>query len=267
MLVGAVSYLDRYDKNSAFPPGGKGYLSPFAREPDYHEVVTSKLKQLGEYLDKLHPGVKYICQADNGPGCERLYAWRSGVGWQGKNNFIIVPNIGSFVWLGLLVTDLELPPDAPAEDQCGDCQLCLRACPTQAYKKANVYDYTRCMAYLLTVKEPLSIQQRRALSRHRMIYGCDFCQLACPHNKLGQDAPSPWLDVESLLALPAAEFKAYFRKTAASWRGSNVLRRNVVLAAAASSTCQGVLEELAQGEGLVAETAQAVLADFRSGYQ
>jgi epoxyqueuosine reductase len=262
VLVGAVSYLDRYARDYSSPPLGKGYLSPFAWEPDYHEVVLAKLKQLGDYLEKLQPGTKYILQADNGPGCERLYAWRSGVGWQGKNNFIVVPNVGSFVWLGLLVTDLELPPDVPLADQCGACQLCLEACPTKAYKEDYVYDYTRCMAYLLTVKKSLSLPQRRALSRHRMIYGCDFCQLACPHNKPVEDAPSPWLNVESLLAMPASEFKAFFRRTAASWRGSNVLRRNVVLAAAASGSCLEVLQKLARGEGLVAETARAVLADI-----
>lgn len=261
VLVGAVSYLARYSKGSASPPLGKGYLSPFAREPDYHEVVVAKLNQVGEYIQKLQPGTKYIVQADNGPGCERLYALRAGVGWQGKNNFIIVPKVGSFVWLGLLITDLELPTDLPLANQCGDCQLCIQACPTQAYRGANDYDYTRCMAYLLTVKKNLSTKQRLALSRHRLIYGCDFCQLACPHNDPRGDPQNPWLDVSSLLALPAPEFKAYFKNTAASWRGSNVLRRNFVLAAAGSRMCREVVEELAQGEGLVAMTAQAVLAD------
>lgn len=258
VLAGAVPYFARYPRRPFSPAKGKGYLSPFAGEPDYHHFVADKLSRLGEYLLELLPGTKYTVQVDSGPGCERLYALRAGVGWQGKNNFIIVPGVGSFVWLGLIITNLELPPDTPLACQCGDCDLCLRACPTKAYGGANDYDYDRCMAYWLTTKKPLAPDQCTALSRHGLIYGCDFCQLACPHNLSGE-AEGNWPDLRELLTMPAAEFKAFFQNTAALWRGSNVLRRNLVLAAAGSKECRDVLEKFARGQGLAAEAARAVL--------
>ena len=263
VLAGAVPYYSRYSRSCSSPAKGQGYVSPFAGEPDYHQFATDKLVRLGEYILRLHPGTKYTVQVDSGPGCERLYALRAGVGWQGKNNFIIVPGVGSFVWLGLLVTNLELSPDLPLASQCGDCDLCLRACPTKAYRGANDYNHTRCMAYWLTDKN-LSPEQCAILSRHRLIYGCDFCQLACPHNIPG-DAEAAWPDLHNLLTMSAAELKAFFKNTAALWRGSNVLRRNLVLAAAGSRECRDVLEKLAQGQGMVAETAQAVLNAFAEG--
>ena len=261
VLAGAVPYSCRYPRSS--PGKGQGYLSPFALEPDYHRLVADKLQQLAVYMLRLHPESEYVIQVDSGPGCERLYALRAGVGWQGKNNFIIVPGFGSFVWLGLIITNLELPSDTPLASQCGDCDSCLRACPTQAYRGDNDFDYTRCMAYWLTDKNRLSPEQCALLSRHRLIYGCDYCQLSCPHNLPG-DAESNWPDLHGLLTMPAAEFKAFFQNTAAFWRGSKTLRRNLILAAAGSLECREVLEKLAGEQGIAAETAQAALASLPS---
>lgn len=261
MLAAAFPYSSRYPRSS--PGKGQGYLSPFAFKPDYHHLVADKLQQLAAYIRRLHPQTEYVIQVDSGPGCERLYALRAGVGWQGKNNFIIVPGFGSFVWLGLIITNLELPSDTPLDCRCADCNRCLRACPTQAYRGDNDFDHTRCMAYWLTDKNRLSPEQCALLSRHRLIYGCDYCQLACPHNLPGE-AESNWPDLHNLLVMPAAEFKAFFQNTAALWRGSNILRRNLILAAAGSRECRDALKTLAQGQGMAAETAQAALAALPS---
>lgn len=263
VLTGAVSYHSRYSRN----PHGKrqGYLSPFAQPPDYHELVGAKLEALGRYIEKIVPEAKYLVQADSGPGCERLYALWSGVGWQGKNNFIIVPGHGSFVWLGLMTTNLELSLDQPLESQCGECARCLEACPTKAYAGPHDFDHTRCIALWASDKRELSQEQRKIMGRHRIIYGCDFCQLACPHNLRGEAEAGNWPDLEALLNMSRAEFEDVFKKSAAGWRGHDVLMRNAVLAAAGTPEFRAVLEKLARGEGMVAENARAVLNDCSSG--
>lgn len=257
VLVGAVSYSHRFSQESP----GQGYISPFAWAPDYHKLVSGKLEELAAYICQLRPETEYVIQVDSGPGCERLYALAAGVGWQGKNNFIIVPGVGSFVWLGLLTTNLPLAADSPLASQCGHCRRCLEACPTQAYTDDYDFDHTRCLAYWLTEKGPLSLGQRESLGRHQLIYGCDYCQLACPHNS----APDPgkdWPEVSTMLDMTPREFAAYFKDTAALWRGSAVLRRNLVLVAAVRPDCRQILSRLAKGQGLAAEAARGLLSQL-----
>lgn len=255
VLVGAVSYRDRY---RSFPQKEEqACLSPFAWAPDYHLLVAEMLQQLATYIRELVPGAKTWLQVDNGPGCERLLAWRAGVGWQGRNNFIIVPGVGSFVWLGLLATDLVLPEDTPLPSLCGECDLCIKACPTNAYRGQGDYDFSRCIAYWLTQKQPLTRAQAKVLNRHQLLYGCDYCQLACPYNSPN---PAPvYRDWQRLLALSNRAFKELFQDSAAMWRGSRVLRRNLVFAAASCADCNDALVRLAQEQGLVADTARRVL--------
>lgn len=262
VLVGALTYAPRVP--GAMPGKGRGYLSPFAQEPDYHHLVADKLGRLAAFILRLAPDCRWSLQVDSGPGCERLYALAAGVGWQGKNNFIIVPGVGSYVWLGLLVTDLALPPDTPLASKCGDCDLCLRACPTQAYEGPNAFAHTRCLAYWLTAKTPLSPEEQGLLNRHRLLYGCDYCQRACPYNPPGEGADEG-LDIRGLLALSPDQFKAYFEGTAALWRGSAVLRRNLVLAAGKSPDCRELLVQIAREQGLAGAAAREVLSAWEKG--
>ena len=257
VLVGAVSYAGRY--GAKIQPG-QGYVSPFAQVPDYHSLVRQKLEALGRYLVQLVPGARFTTQVDSGPGCERIFAALAGVGWQGKNNFIIVPGHGSFVWLGLLTTNVKLPPDSPLASQCGDCQRCLSACPTQAYTDANDFDHNQCLAYWAVAKGNLTLRQEQILGRHRIVYGCDYCQLACPHNEAGTAAGS-MPDIAEIMTMSASQFETMFRDSAAGWRGRNLLRRNAVLASQGKPEFRAVLEKLAQGRGMVAETARRVLED------
>jgi epoxyqueuosine reductase len=255
VLAGAVAYGGRYGVKLG---RGQGYVSPFALAPDYHSLVGDKLEGLGRYLTELEPRAKFTVQVDSGPGCERLYATAAGVGWQGKNNFIIVPGNGSLVWLGLITTDLELPPDAPLASQCGDCQRCLAACPTKAYTGPNAFEPGQCMAYWAASKGRLTAQQAQLLSGHRIIYGCDYCQLACPHNPPAKgEGNMP--DLAEIMTMSAGQFVALFKESAAGWRGRNLLRRNAVLASQGKPEYRPVLETLAQGRGMVAETARWVL--------
>lgn len=259
VLVTAYPYHQRYPRRG--PGADHGYFSPFARHQDYHDLVSQKLSELGSVLVDLNSEAKFTVQVDNGANCERLYAYRAGVGWQGKNNFIIVPGHGSFVWLGMLVTNLELPPDQPLENLCGDCDRCLRACPTQAYKGPNDFDHNNCMAFWAGEKA-LTPEKAEKLGRHKIIYGCDYCQLACPHNPPGKVEDGEWPLLEDLLNMDKAEFARTYKNTAAGWRGHSVLKRNAVLAAAGNPKLKERLQQLAQGEGLAADHARLVMEGF-----
>lgn len=255
VLVAAVKYP--LLGNTGPPVEEQGCLASFAWAPDYHLLLKGMLLRLGAYIKEIVPNAEFACQVDNGPGCERLFAWRAGVGWLGKNNFIIVPGIGSFVWLGLLVTNIPLPPDQPLPSLCGNCQRCLNACPTGAYVGANDYHYSRCIAYWLTRKEQPTPEQARVLSHHHYLYGCDYCQLACPYNP-----PQPewgFGDWHRLLKMSTADFESAFEDSAALWRGSKLLQRNLVLVSSALPECREPLLGLAEGEGLVATTAKLAL--------
>ncbi|HPZ90526.1 MAG TPA: tRNA epoxyqueuosine(34) reductase QueG [Bacillota bacterium] len=257
VLVGAVSYGHRYGKGVLSPR--QGYFSPFAHRPDYHVLVREKLEALGQYLCALKPGTRCLVQVDSGPGCERIFALLAGIGWQGKNNFIIVPGHGSFVWLGMLVTDLPLPADEPLPDACGDCRRCLQACPTGAYSAPYQYAHQRCLAYWASRKGGLSAEEAKLLGKYRIIYGCDFCQLACPHNDAGNHEGAAGVDLADVLTMSPARFRELFGGTAAEWRGRSVLRRNAVLASAANTELRPALAQVAREQGPAAEWARRVL--------
>jgi epoxyqueuosine reductase len=119
------------------------------------------------------------------------------------------------------------------------------------------------MAFWAGEKEVLPLEKTRMLSKHKIIYGCDYCQLACPHNQPGQ-SDGGWPLLVDLLAMTKTEFNETYRGTAAGWRGLNVLKRNAVIAAAGDSQFRNKIEELARGEGLVARQAQVILMDLKS---
>lgn len=257
----AWPYHRRYSQ-PLVPAADEGYFSPFAFAPDYHRLVRKKLEQLANGFARLWPGSRHVVQVDAGPACERLYAVRAGVGWQGKHNFIIVPGHGSLVWLGLLTTDALLVPDEPLENRCGSCTRCLDACPTNAYPAANVLDHTRCMAYLAASRQMLSQEQCRALSRQRIIYGCDICQLVCPYIRVSGVEPVEWPKLSMLLELDKTEYNRRFGNTSAAWRGRWLLRRNAIIAAGGVPELEPVLRRLAGGESKAAEYARRALQEF-----
>jgi epoxyqueuosine reductase len=260
VIAGAWSYRERYRTSIHSPGEGKGYFSPFAASPDYHSLVKEKLAILAKILiDEAGHNHRAIVQVDSGPGCERMWALRAGIGWQGKNNFLIVPGHGSWVWLGLITTDICLEPDKPQISLCGDCQRCLRACPTSAYREANSFDYQRCLAWHAANKGELSSEAKQALSKHKIIYGCDYCQLACPYNQPHDSSEHQHPSLKELLTLTGKEFQEQWQNTSAGWRGKNTLRRNTILAAAREPSLQDELEAIAAGSDCLAKLAQEVL--------
>ncbi|MBT3181266.1 MAG: tRNA epoxyqueuosine(34) reductase QueG [Deltaproteobacteria bacterium] len=153
----------------------------FARGDDYHSVVHEKLKQLWSFIEGLQPeGKSKIC-VDTSPIMEKALAVRAGLGWIGKNTILINEDLGSWLLLGEIITDLIVEPDTAVDEKCGDCEKCVKACPTGALLSPKMLDSRRCISYLtIESKVELPKEFERYVSDGQ--YGCDICQEVCPFN-------------------------------------------------------------------------------------
>jgi epoxyqueuosine reductase len=160
-----------------------GPVARYARGDDYHEIMADRLKELHRWLQvEIGQPVSGKAYVDTGPILERELARRAGLGWFGKNTNLLNPRLGSFFFIGSLLVDLDLAPDAAFQtDRCGSCTRCLDACPTNAFVEARVLDATKCISYLtIELKGDIPEQQRQGVGSN--IYGCDICQDVCPYN-------------------------------------------------------------------------------------
>ncbi len=160
-----------------------GPVARYARGDDYHDVMTDRLRVLHGWLSvELGRDIAGKAYVDTGPILERDLARKAGLGWFGKNTMLVNPEIGSFFFIGALLLDLELEPDAPFEaDRCGTCTRCLDACPTEAFVTPRVLDATRCISYLtIELKGDIPEAWHEAVGEN--VYGCDICQDVCPWN-------------------------------------------------------------------------------------
>jgi epoxyqueuosine reductase len=160
-----------------------GPVARYARGDDYHDVMTARLRDLHAWIGgRVGREVRGKAYVDTGPILERDLAHRAGLGWFGKNTNLINPGIGSFFFLGALLVELELEPDAPFEaDRCGTCTRCLDACPTDAFVAPRQLDATRCISYL-TIELKGEIPEPLRERMGALLYGCDVCQDVCPWN-------------------------------------------------------------------------------------
>ena len=217
-----------------------GHVARYAWGDDYHEVIGARLDTLRAWIaDTADEPVEARSYVDTGPVQERVYAQYAGVGWIGKNTCVINPTIGSWIFLGEIITSLALEPDAPALDQCGSCTLCLEACPTQAFTAPHVLDATRCISYLTIeyrgrVEDPAL---REAIGSH--VYGCDVCQEVCPWNSPAPVSTDPaWQPratwdrppLVSLLHMSDEDLQAALSGSAMQRAKPEGLRRNVQVA-------------------------------------
>ncbi len=160
-----------------------GPVARYARGDDYHDVMTERLRALHAWLNaELGRDVAGKAYVDTGPILERDLARKAGLGWFGRNTMLINPEMGSFFFIGALLLDVELAPDAPFEaDRCGTCTRCLDACPTDAFVAPHVLDATRCISYL-TIELKGDIPEELHAGVGANVYGCDICQDVCPWN-------------------------------------------------------------------------------------
>lgn len=220
-------------------PDVRGRISKYARGDDYHKVMEPGLRRLAGFL--LERGARVArYYVDTGPVIDRAAARRAGIGWYGKNTMIITRRgYGSWVFLGEILTDIPFPPDNPDDGDCGRCTLCLDACPTGAIIAPYTVDARRCISYL-TIEHRGAIprEMRPLIGEH--IFGCDICQVVCPHNAKSPDRSHPEFAPRGgvgarpalipLLNITEEEFQQRFHGSAIMRAKRRGLRRNVAVA-------------------------------------
>ncbi len=166
---------------------GKGIFSIYAHGRDYHAVLGEMLDELAGMLKCFFPEMRYVACVDTMPVSDRTFAIRSGIGWLGKNTNVISPKYGSWIFLGELITTLELKASAPLQSLCGDCNLCIDACPTGALEEGFILDARKCISYL-TIEKRGEIPQGYHKSIGLRVCGCDECQRVCPYNAVATES-------------------------------------------------------------------------------
>ena len=166
-------------------------IAAYAYGNDYHHIVKSKLTQIAEEIKKIAPH-KYAVFCDSAPVMERAWAVRAGLGWIGRNGMLVNPKLGTFTFIGTLITTLELEPSRPMKNHCGTCKKCIEACPTGAILGNKTIDARRCLSYQ-TIEKRGDIDNELIDLAGNTLYGCDRCQLACPWNRFAKPHNHPEL--------------------------------------------------------------------------
>ncbi len=180
VIVLAHLYRTNFDYDNSQSNSGK--ISRYAWGDDYHIVLKEKCKNLIEKISSKFGGDFRVC-IDTAPILERAWASRSGIGWQGKNGNVIHPRFGSYFFIAIILTTLKIPEDSPIQEQCGDCQNCINACPTNAIVRPKVIDARKCLAYwTVEAKSIYEKPKHIADNMNGRLFGCDICQEVCPWN-------------------------------------------------------------------------------------
>jgi epoxyqueuosine reductase len=255
-IVLGVNYGPDADPLAALERRDRGAISVYAQGDDYHELIKARLKALARWL-----AGEAACQVkvfvDTAPLMEKPLAGAAGLGWQGKHTNLVSRTFGSWLFLGVVLTDLVLKPDAAETDHCGQCRACLDVCPTAAFPAPYQLDARRCISYL-TIEHagPIPEEFRAALGNR--LYGCDDCLAVCPWNKFAQDSHEAKLaarealvspPLAALAALDDTAFRALFSKSPIKRIGRDRFVRNVLYAIGNS------------GDPALAEAARARLDD------
>ena len=246
---------------------GLGRVSVYAQGGDYHKTVKKGLKALARFIVDRAPSELKVF-VDTAPVMEKPLSAAAGIGWQGKHTNLVSRTHGSWLFLGLILTSLELEPDSPETDHCGSCTRCLDVCPTQAFDGARRIDARRCISYLTIEHQgPIPTEYRKAIGNR--IYGCDDCLAVCPWNRFAEAAAAnqtflPRAELAAprlgdLLALDDAGFRAIFAGSAIKRIGVKRMIRNCLIAAGNSddpALIEDVRPHLADPDPVVAEAAQ-----------
>jgi epoxyqueuosine reductase len=244
VIVCAINYNTANPYSTQAVDSARGWISRYAwGQEDYHDAVLRRLKLVESALRQSvpaesQPTLTTRIYVDTGPVVERVFAKYAGVGWIGKNTCIINQKKGSWLFLGVILTSLELAPDLPAPDRCGTCTRCIEACPTDAIVAPHQLDSNKCISYLTIEKRGAIPEDLRAgMGRH--VFGCDICQDVCPWNRkapvsgASEFEPRPGLlnpALDWLAEMSAEEFRATFRGSPIRRTKHSGLRRNVAIA-------------------------------------
>ena len=248
VVVCAINYNTAQPYSTQVNDAQCGWISRYAwSREDYHDSVLRRLRSVESQLAALvsngqiaggTPDLRSRCYVDTGPLVERIYAKYAGVGWLGKNTCIINQQLGSWLFLGVILTSLALQADLPAPDRCGSCTRCVDACPTDAFIGPYQLDATRCISYLTIEKRgEIPAALREGMGRH--VFGCDICQDVCPWNRKAPATLLPEFQPRDGFVNPALDWLAEISTEAfrEEFRGSPIrrakrggLRRNAIIA-------------------------------------
>jgi epoxyqueuosine reductase len=273
VIVLGLNYGPDADPLAVLERRNAGAISVYARHRDYHDVLKGKLKELAAFLIAAARPEKADVKVfvDTAPLLEKPLAQRAGLGWQGKHTNLVSREFGSWLFLGAILTDLELKPDSPETDHCGQCRACLDACPTNAFPAPYRLDARRCISYLTIEHQgPIPRDLRSAIGNR--VYGCDDCLAVCPWNKFAHagretkltaradlDAPP----LAELARLDDASFRARFAGGPIKRVGRERFLRNVMIAIGNSNDralYPAAVERLDDGAPLVRGAAVWALA-------
>jgi epoxyqueuosine reductase len=235
VVVLGLNYGPDHDPLAVLGRKERGAISVYAAGDDYHDLVKKKLKAVAGEIFRRH-GAQVKVFVDTAPVMEKPLAQKAGMGWQGKHTNLVSREFGSWLFLGSIFTDLELPPDEAETDHCGACRACLDVCPTEAFPAPYQLDARRCISYLtIEHKGPIPRELRARMGNR--IYGCDDCLAVCPWNKFAQvsHALNPREELKAprlkeLARLDDAQFRALFRKSPIKRIGRDRFVRNVLIA-------------------------------------
>ena len=233
----AVAYPHKLKQQPQKTAYKRGKFTPNSWGLDYHYVLQDKLDRLAKGIEELTADFEYKGMVDTGALVDTAVAQRAGIGFIGKNGLVISKEFGSYMFLGELITNLDIEPDQPVDYDCGDCNRCVTACPTSCLIGDGSMNAKRCLSFQTQDKGVMDLEFRKKIKT--VIYGCDICQICCPYNK-GLDNPlateiDPDLSHPELLPfleLSNGQFKEKFGHVAGSWRGKNILQRNAIIALA-----------------------------------
>jgi len=241
VIVCAINYNTAQPYSTHVDDPQRGWIARYAwGKEDYHDAVMRRLRIVeGRFRDAVGDSpLQTRCYVDTGPLVERVYAKYAGVGWIGKNTCIINQKLGSWLFLGVILTSIELAPDLPAPDRCGTCTRCIDACPTDALVAPYQLDSNRCISYLTIEKRGAIPEDLRAGMGHE-VFGCDICQDVCPWNRKAPATSAPEFQpregfvnpaLEWLAVMTEEEFRDRFRGSAIRRAKRSGLRRNAVIA-------------------------------------
>jgi epoxyqueuosine reductase len=236
-IVLGMNYGPDHDPLSVLGEPTRAAISVYAQGDDYHELIKGRLKALARWLQGRFGGELKVF-VDTAPLLEKPLAEQAGMGWQGKHTNLVSREFGSWLFLGSILTTLELAADPPETTTCGTCHACLDICPTKAFPAPYQLDARRCISYLtIELKGPIPREFREALGNR--IYGCDDCLAVCPWNKFAAVAAEQKLQARQALRAPSlaelsrlddAQFRALFTKSPVKRIGRARFLRNVLYA-------------------------------------
>ena len=263
VIVLGANYGPAIDPREQLARKSNGAISVYAQGDDYHDVLKTKLKQLGGFVaERFGADVKVFI--DTAPVMEKPLAQAAGLGWQGKHTNLVSREFGSWLFIGSVFTTLKLEPDAPEQDHCGECRRCLDACPTNAFTAPYRIDARRCISYL-TIEHKGHIPREFRAAMGNRIYGCDDCLAVCPWNKFASVAHEARLHARAELQNPRladlarlddASFRAIFKGSPIKRIGRDRFVRNVLIAIGNSGDASLAIE----AERLLADSSPLVRA-------